>query len=502
MNGAAARDGQGSVAGGALVARNALYLVVGQLLTAALSFAVAALLARHLGAENYGVFYLAGAFVETAFTFVEFGQEYYIVRAVARQPQGLGDLLGTALACRAAVALAIAPVVIAAAQFLGYAEGTRTAISLMLLFYLLGSLANGFNFVFRGVERMDYEAAARVAIKALVAVSAVAAVAVGSGLNGVIKAQILGGAGALVIYAVIANRLHMAHLRVRAPVAAAIVRGSAPFLLWSIVMTCDAGIHAVMLSKLTPGEVVGWYAAATRLSGILIFPATILAAALYPTLSRLFVEEPESYRRFARSALRAMLVLGALGAGGTLVFANAAVALVYGQGAFDPAVSTLRVLAPYIFLDFVNVTLGTAIAAANRQTPYIYAKGLSVLVVIMLNFLLIPFCQVRLANGSIGGAITAAAAEAVMLGAGLPLVPRGTLVPALLGDLARAGVATAAMAGAVYLLGDVFLGVGVVVGVLTYVAVMIGVGGVRREDIALLRTAVRLRSHALDRQGP
>ena len=89
-----------------------------------------------------------------------------------------------------------------------------------------------------------------------------------------------------------------------------------------------------------------------------------------------------------------------------------------------------------------------------------------------------------------------------MLGAGLPLVPRGTLVPALLGDLARAGVATAAMAGAVYLLGDVFLGVGVVVGVLTYVAVMIGVGGVRREDIALLRTAVRLRSHALDRQGP
>lgn len=261
-------------------------------------------------------------------------------------------------------------------------------------------------------------------------------------------------------------------------------------------MTCDAGIHAVMLSKLTPGEVVGWYAAATRLSGILIFPATILAAALYPTLSRLFVEEPESYRRFARSALRAMLVFGALGAGGTLVFADATVALVYGQGAFDPAVSTLRVLALYIFLDFVNVTLGTAIAAANRQTPYIYAKGLSILVVIMLNSLLIPFCQVRLANGSIGGAITAAAAEAVMLGAGLLLVPRGTLVPALLGDLARAGVATAAMAGVVYLLGNVFLGVGIVLGVLTYVAVIIGVGGVHREDIALLRTAVRLRSQA------
>src|SRR5262249_17556120 len=87
----AAIEGHSSAdAGGALVARNALWLVVGQMVTAALSFAVAALLARHLGAEGYGVFYLAGAFVETAFVFVECGQDYSIVRTVARHREGLG----------------------------------------------------------------------------------------------------------------------------------------------------------------------------------------------------------------------------------------------------------------------------------------------------------------------------------------------------------------------------------------------------------------------------
>src|SRR5262249_29080519 len=168
----ATRGGQGSTAGGALVARNALCLVVGQVVTAALSFVVAALLARHLGAEHYGVFFLAAVFVETAFTFVEFGQEYYIVRELARHRRGLGHLLGTAVAFRAVVAVAIAPAVLAAARMFGYADTTRTAISLMLAFFLLGSLANGFSIVFRGVERMDYEAAARVAFKALVAVAA------------------------------------------------------------------------------------------------------------------------------------------------------------------------------------------------------------------------------------------------------------------------------------------------------------------------------------------
>src|SRR5260370_15777416 len=202
-----------------------------------------------------------------------------------------------------------------------------------------------------------------------------------------------------------------------------------------------------------------------------MFPAAIVAGALYPTLSRLFDEQPESYRRFVQAALRAMFLFGAPGAGGTLLFADDAVALVYGQRAFGPAAGTLRVLALYIFLDFVNITLGTAIMAANRQTPFIYAKGLCILLVISLNSLLIPLCQTRLANGSLGSAITSAAAEIVMLGAGLLLVPRGTLAPALLRDLARAVAAMVVMAGVTHLLGDVFPGRGIAFGVLSHVAV-------------------------------
>src|SRR5262249_31898582 len=179
------------------------------------------------------------------------------------------------------------------------------------------------------------------------------------------------------------------------------------------------------------------------------------------------------------------------------LFADDAVALVYGQQAFGPAAATLRVLALYIFLDFVNITLGTAIMAANRQTPFIYVKGLCVLLVISLNSLLIPLWQTRVANGSLGSAMTSAAAEIVMLGAGLLLVPRGTLAPSLLRDLARAAAAMAVMAGVIRLLGDVFPSGRIALGVLTYVAVVVGLGGVRRDDITLLRSAVHLRSRSV-----
>jgi hypothetical protein len=60
----------------------------------------------------------------------------------------------------------------------------------------------------------------------------------------------------------------------------------------------------------------------------------------------------------------------------------------------------------------------------------------------------------------------------------------------------------AVMAGVTHLLGDVFPGGGIALGVLTYVAVVVGLGGVRREDVALLRSAVRLRSRAVAAGGP
>ncbi|MFQ5912218.1 MAG: flippase [Nitrospinota bacterium] len=484
-----------------MVARNALYLGVGQVVTAALSFGVTALLARHLGAEDYGIFYLAGAFVLSAFILVEFGQDYYVVRAVARSRERAGELLGTGLALRVIGALVIYLPVIGAARLLEYPETTRTAISLMVVFHFLSSLGNGFSTIFRGVERMDYEAASRVAFKTLIAAATVVAITLGARLVAVIQAQIVAAAGGLAIYVLILRRLAVPRPQIRVQSAGAILRGGAPFLLLGVLITLHESVDAIMLSKLAPGDAVGWYGAATRFTGILIFPATILGVALYPTLSRLFADRPQGYREFARSGLRFMLLLGALTAAGTYLFAEEAVSLVYGQEAFGPAATNLRVLTPYIFLVFVNIVLGTAIMAANRQARWAYAKGACVLLAIALNAVLIPFCQSRFGNGGIGSSAATSCTELVMLGAAFRLTPRGTLALELLRDLGRAIAATAAMAGVIWLLGEVSPGIGITTALLTFVAVVVLLGGVGREDLGLLRDAVRLRSGGVATEG-
>ena len=48
--------------------------------------------------RRHGVLFLAISFASLAFVFVEMGQSYYVVSAIARDPRRVGEMLGTGLA--------------------------------------------------------------------------------------------------------------------------------------------------------------------------------------------------------------------------------------------------------------------------------------------------------------------------------------------------------------------------------------------------------------------
>jgi O-antigen/teichoic acid export membrane protein len=243
--------------------------------------------------------------------------------------------------------------------------------------------------------------------------------------------------------------------------------------------------------------VIGWYAASWKLVGILTFPATMLAAALYPTLSRLHDQRSAIYTDVLAGALKAVVLVGVLTAAGTYLFADIAVALVYGQAAFAPAADNLKLLAGYLLLVFVNITLGGAVMAAGLQTRWILAKLLAVSLATGLALGLVPLAQATTANGGLGCAMATVVAEVLMFIAAIRLIPadRTRLTRGLARDFARAAGAAAVMAASGLLLDSGPLG-RIAVATLAYVASVGLLGAIRREDINLLRDMVRLRSPA------
>jgi O-antigen/teichoic acid export membrane protein len=432
---------------GGVLARNAFHLFLGQIASTVLSIAFTAVLGRQLGAADFGVYFLLMSMSTFAYVVVDWGQSAYLIREVARRPGDAGVLLGSSLVLRSASAGLAAILTTLAARLLGYEMRTQLLAGLTVTCALPLALSQPYGYLFRGRDRMDLDATVSVTAKALTVAVAIPALLLGGQLPTIILVQGLAGAGALGVAILLARRIRMPSPSPSRKTVRELAVGGASIALFFLVISVQPYIDAIVLSKLAPATAMGWYAAARNIMGILLAPATILATASFPELSRVALD-PTELRRAIRRALRPLLGLGVLGAVGTYLFADFAVTLIYGEGRFDPAVQVLQLFAPALLLFFVGILLGTVITAVGRTRELAVAKLICVTLTTWLAVLLVPYFQARFQNGGMGLVLAFGSTEIVMIMASVWLAPRGAFAPGTLLDVLRAlgaGAATLAV---------------------------------------------------------
>ena len=357
-----------------------------------------------------------------------------------------GQLLGGALAFRAAVAFVAALAAAVLMKVIGYDSRTEFLTLLAVVCGLSLALAQPYSYIFRGRDRMDLDATVTVAGKALTVAVTVPALLLGGGLPAVLLMQAVGGVGALLVAVLLARKIGLKAKRPERGILQELANRGAPIALFLVVSAVQPFIDIIVLSKLVPPEVVGWYGAARNIMGVLFAPALILATASFSELSRVSGSTPD-LRRVLRAPLKLMLGLGALAAVGTFLFADVAVDLIYGRGHFDPAAAVLQVFALVLPLFFIDILLGFAIIAAGKTKELAAVKLLSVAVSTGLAILLIPVCQARLGNGGIGSVLAFGSSEVLMLTAILWLLPRRVVERGALPDFLRAAAAAGGTVG-------------------------------------------------------
>ena len=344
--------------------------------------------------------------------------------------------------------------------------------------------------VFRARDRMGLDAWVSVANKIALLGLALAALALGRGLPGVLVAQALAGFLALAVATRLYRQVTTGPLRYSSQIAREVLVGGSAFFTFGIVSNLQQYIDVVILSKLAPADVIGWYGAARNIMGTMLAPALILGAASFPRLSR----EAANWARFkaeAQAALRPILWLGALAAIGTFLFADDAIAIVYGQQQFGPAGIILKVYAPGFLLLFMNVLFGNALFALGRAKAFSVVKVVSVVVSTALELVLIPLFQQRAGNGGIGVVAAFVASEFVVFGGAIFLLWRAGLWLGIAVDLARALGSAALTLLLFWWMRPLPFLVGVPVCVIAFFLGSVAFGLVRRADVKLVRALVR-----------
>jgi O-antigen/teichoic acid export membrane protein len=469
--------------------KNAMLLVGAQVLATPLSIAVNAVIARRLGPQDFGQIYVAQTFCTFGFLFVEWGQQGTLPAMVAKDRSKVGEFLGSGLAWRLLLSPPVYLVLALTCAVLGYGKEMQVTLALSFLGALLWTVSAACQDTVRGFERTDIAALAVVGQQFLNGLFVVPTLLLGGRLRALLCASAF-VAGALAVFAWVGLRsVTKVPLSVGFATLRRLVGEGWAFLVLALTLRLQPSIDAMMLWKLAPPEAAGWFAAATKLSGVLVFPAIALISSFYPTFCRLHAEDQHAFVKSVRSALNAVTVAVAPAALGCALYPDLGIR-VYNRVSFGPAEDDLRVMSMLILLVYFSMMLGASLAASGRQRAWAIAQSMCLVVSLVLDPLLIPWFQSHRSNGGLGVCVSGVVSEVLMLAAGVWLAPRGLIDRTLVRTFGLTVVSGLAMAGVARLLHGITPFVAAPLALMAYAACCWATGAIDPQVAEVFRNTV------------
>jgi O-antigen/teichoic acid export membrane protein len=471
------------------VLKNTAILLVGQAATIPLTVLLNVVMARYLGAGDFGYLYLGTALATFGLLLVEWGQAGTLPALVVADYSRSGVLLGTGLTYRAVSAVIVFAAIALGCHLAGYDARFQIVFALCMLGWTIGTLSSAGQDVIRGYERTDVTAYAGFAQQLLNLIAVLPILWLGGGLIPTLAAQALTPTIVAVIVVRGLKQVGVGKLAFERETLRSLMRLGTPFFMLSLAIALQPNVDAVLLSKLATIEAVGWYAVARKLTGLLVAPAASLGTALYPTLARLKQEDPEAFRSTLSTSLTFAAGVVAPLALGCLLYPDIGVRL-FNRGAFGPAEDDLRILSLFVMLVYFTMVMGIGLMAAGRQRAWAITQMLCVLVSVVVGPLLIPWFQTHRGNGGLGVCVTNVLSEVVMLVVGVWLSPRGLFGFKLIKRLLYVAMAAGAMAGVAYALRALNPFIAAPIATITYGATLWLSGGIDDAQRELIRNAI------------
>ena len=365
-------------------------------------------------------------------------------------------------------------------------------IAVYCLILATGGLSTTFTAVYQGTQQVVYAAVGSIVEKVLVCLLAVTLLSLGFGVVAMAAVFVAGSAAGAAIQSIYLRRVARIELRLDRAIITTLVRNAIPFFAFWVLGSLYYRLDTILLSKLTGAAVLGWYGAAYRLFDTLVFlPSIVASAILYPILAQLSTQSRASLRHAMSKGLDVILIVGMPISVGLYTLADPIIRFIYRQPEFVNAVPALQWLAVGLLLLYVNSILAVTLVSLNEERKLTLVAGMALVFNLGLNLALPPFQHV-------GAAATTAATEGLILTYLLVVMPRDLLARSTLGVLAKAAVASGAMALVLIGLNGQSLGLLIPLGAAVYAIVGIVLRLVPPEDFRLVTGALARRGRVAE----
>jgi O-antigen/teichoic acid export membrane protein len=407
------------------VIKNSSIMMGQQVITSLCSLVLAMFLPRYLGPIEYGRLFLATSYISIFRIFVEYGGNYLIAKSVSRNPEFTGQIIVDGSSFRVVFGFLAFVCACILSFMVNYPHEER----LLIMIIGLGLLWKGIMVVlvasYQGKETMQYTSLGAIGEVVFMSVVGISALLLGAKAKEIAIVSSFAGFLNLCVLVWFSKTLSHSFPKIKWDKTVAQIKEGVPYFLLAIFGTIYYRIDTLMLSKMTPEPVVGWYGAAYRLFDMLNFFPFIFTTAVFPVLSRLWGKEEQAHKRTTQRSLEFMILLSIPVSIGAIAFADKIVQLLFGLPVYAPSIIVIRVLAAGIVFLFADMVIGTTLLASNKQRQQSILALSTIPLNIGMNLLFIPYFQSRFENGGIGAGLATVFTEVFIMIVGLVLMPKG-----------------------------------------------------------------------------
>ncbi len=375
---------------GQTMAKNTVWLFLGQIGSRLFRASIVIYAARILGAASYGAFSYALSVAAFLTIFSDIGINALITKEASRDPELKDRYVATAFFTKLGLVLLLILGVIAFFPYLTNIPEAAGLMPILIFVFAFDTLRDLGSAVSRALERMEVEALIGAGTNFLIAALGFLFLFASPTSYALSFAYALGsGAGFLAMVCILRTHFRVIFTHVRVALIKPILATAWPFGMLGLMGVVMLNTDLVMLGWLRSPEEVGYYAAAQKIIQLLYVLPALVATAVFPQLVRLAASDPAAGRslliRSVRAVFGASVCITLVGA----VFAAPIITILYGA-------EYAAAIPPFIFLMFTalivypSTLLGNAVFAYDRQTHLISLVLVAVFGNVLMNALLIP----------------------------------------------------------------------------------------------------------------
>jgi O-antigen/teichoic acid export membrane protein len=347
---------------------NAISILTSDVMNRVTSFVLYAMVARHLGAQEFGQLTLAFTLFYTFQVFAVGGLKTLIVRQVAkdRTHTRLYFLNGSIIVTFTSIASIVA--LWTFVHVMRYPTSTTRVIlllSLGLLPYTISAVCEG---LFQAWERMPYIAYVNVPVNIAKVAGAFLLLTTNRGLYPVVLILL----SSLVLIAalevwILLHKFSMQPASIDLHFSLKTMRSAATFLGIDGTLAVMSSLNILLLSKLATEVQVGLYSAATQLLVPLLLVYQSIAQSIFPVMCRKVEPGYQSLKSIAQQAIEFLFVLALPAAAGLYFMGDRMISLLYKNPAFSQAFPALRIVAWVLVLQVFTSVLGQVLLASHHE---------------------------------------------------------------------------------------------------------------------------------------